>query len=71
MAKVQEQLQKEVKMKYGMDSLLRLYLNKDPAAYQEVQTQLDLVNAKIRQLTTQLDSYKSGAVEPRTTCRLP
>jgi hypothetical protein len=62
MAKIQEQLKIEMKIKNGAENLLQLYTTKDDqAALKDVQMQLDAVNAKINALNEQYDALKNEA----------
>lgn len=62
MARLQEQLKIEQKIKAGAESLFQLYTMKDDqAALKGVRQQLEAVNAKIAALTEQHEAIKNAA----------
>ncbi len=65
LARIEEQLEIELRIRSGAENMLQLYTSKgDPNALKEVQLQLDSVNAKIGLLQRQFDSYKNQT-DPR------
>ena len=56
-AKLQDGLAREMKIKAGIENMLLLYNNmkRDPMALNEVQQQLDLATGRTEQLTAELD----------------
>ena len=56
-AKLQDRLAREMKIKAGIENMLLLYNNmkRDPVALTEVQQQLDQATGRTEQLTAELD----------------
>lgn len=62
MAKIQEQLNLENKIKAGAENMLQLYQanpQQDPEAVNEIKKQLVSANSKIERLTKQFEDYKN------------
>lgn len=67
MAEIQEKLNKEAKIKTGIESLLQMYANKHPNMQAEVQLQLNDVNCRIEKLTHQFEQLRRMS-EPGRCC---